>query len=44
MKEAPRRAGLPWEHFAIVAQKMIDQVPLRELPLMHRIAEVTAFM
>jgi SEC-C motif len=44
MKEAPRRVGLPWEHFAIVAQKMIDEVPLRELPLMQRIAEVTAYM
>jgi hypothetical protein len=44
MKEAPRRGGLPWEHFAIVAQKMIEQVPLRELPLMQRIAEVTAYM
>jgi hypothetical protein len=44
MKEAPPRAGLPWEHFAIVAQKMMDEIPLRKFPLMQRIAEATAFM
>ena len=44
MKEAPRGARLPWEHFAIVAQKMTNQVPLRALPVMHRIAEASAFM
>ena len=44
MKEAPRRAGLPWEHFAIVAQSMLNEIPLRKLPLMQRIAEATALV
>jgi SEC-C motif-containing protein len=44
MKEAPRRANMPWEHFAIVAHSMLNQIPLRNLPLMQRIAEATAFV
>jgi len=42
MKEAPRRAAMPWENFAIVAQKMTEGIALHKLPLMHRIAEVSA--
>ena len=44
MKEAPGRTGLPWEHFAILAQKMTEDVPLRELPVMRRVAEISAYM
>ncbi len=41
MKEAPRHS-LPWEHFAIVAHSMLNEIPLRNFPLMHKIAEATA--
>jgi hypothetical protein len=41
MKEAPRHS-MPWEHFAIVARSMLEEIPLRNLPLMQRIAEATA--
>lgn len=41
MKEAPR-ASLPWEHFAIVAHSMLNEIPLRNFPLMHKIAKATA--
>lgn len=43
MKEAISRDRLPWEKFAIVAQKLVEEVPLREIPLMSEIAEATAF-
>ncbi len=43
MKEAPK-CSLPWENFAILAHKMVEGLPLRNLPLMHKIAEATAFM
>jgi hypothetical protein len=44
MREAPRRANMPWEHFAIVAHSMLSEIPLRKLPLMQRIADATAFL
>jgi hypothetical protein len=44
MKEAPQRTALPWEHFAILAQKMTEDVPLREFPVMRRVAEISAYM
>ncbi len=44
MKEAISRERLPWEKFAIVAQKLVEEVPLREIPLMSEIAEATAFL
>jgi hypothetical protein len=43
MKEAPK-CSLPWEHFAIVAHKIVEGMALRKLPLMHSIAEATAFL
>ncbi len=42
MKESTSRERLPWEKFAIVAQKLVEEVPLREIPLMSEIAGATA--
>jgi SEC-C motif len=42
MKEAISATHLPWERFAIVAQKLLEEVPLREIPLMKEIAELSA--
>jgi hypothetical protein len=44
MKEAQSRARLPWRNFAIVAQKLIEEFPLREIGVMNEIAEATAFL
>ena len=42
MKEAISATHLPWERFAIVAQKLLEEVPLRKIPLMKEIAELSA--
>jgi hypothetical protein len=44
MKEATSREHLPWEKFAIMAQKLVEEVPLREIPMMSEIAGATAFL
>jgi hypothetical protein len=42
MKEAISATHLPWERFAIVAQNLLEEVPLRNIPLMKEIAELSA--
>ena len=42
MKEAISATHLPWERFAIVAQKLLEDVPLRNISLMKEIAELSA--
>jgi hypothetical protein len=42
MKEAISAMHLPWERFAIVAQQLLEEVPLRKIPLMKEIAELSA--
>jgi len=44
MKEAISDTHLPWERFAIVAQQLLEDVPLRKIPLMKEIAELSALL
>jgi hypothetical protein len=42
MKEGVRTGmRLPWERFAILAGKLLEEMPLREIPMMNQIAAAT---